>query len=137
LTFQDNQKIYKDDQQEDYYYFSQPLLQTSMIFLGEIICILVIHLVTKTPTMMDRSMLEAVQPHNVNYNDYNDWVTPRTSTWSWSSAWFILPSACDLIATTVSSNNQYFSLCVLVNIHLATQFRFNLYDAFCLPNDEE
>jgi hypothetical protein len=116
LTFQDKQKIYVTE--DDYYYFSQPLLQTAMIFLGEIICILVIHLVTKTPTMLDRSMLEAVQPHNANYNDYNDWAMPRTSTWSWSSAWFILPSACDLIATTVKllhnsifypSSNVHFS----------------------------
>ncbi|KAI7891613.1 uncharacterized protein EV154DRAFT_420139 [Mucor mucedo] len=72
-----------------------------MIFLGEIICILVIHLVTKTPSLLDRSMLEAVQPHSNNYTDYNDWTIPRTSTWSWPAAWFILPSACDLIATTL------------------------------------
>lgn len=103
LTFQDNQKI-RDEQDGSFYKFSQPLLQTGMIFLGEIICILVIHLVTKTPSLLDRSMLEAVQPHNSNsYSDYNDWIMPRTSTWSWSAAWFILPSACDLIATTVSA----------------------------------
>jgi len=107
LTFQDNQKIYvkqdgKTPDEQEFYYFNQPLLQTSMIFLGELICILVIHLVTKTPSMLDRSMLEAVQPHNSNsYSDYNEWTMPRTSTWSWSAAWFILPSACDLIATTV------------------------------------
>ncbi|GAN05276.1 integral membrane protein [Mucor ambiguus] len=107
LTFQDNQKIYvkQDDKTpdgEEFYYFNQPLLQTSMIFLGELICILIIHLVTKTPSMLDRSMLEAVQPHNSNsYSDYNEWTMPRTSTWSWSAAWFILPSACDLIATTL------------------------------------
>ncbi|KAL0140528.1 hypothetical protein V8B55DRAFT_1508089 [Mucor lusitanicus] len=107
LTFQDNQKIYvkQDDKtpdEQEFYYFHQPLLQTSMIFLGELICILGIHLVTKTPSMLDRSMLEAVQPHNSNsYSDYNEWTMPRTSTWSWSAAWFILPSACDLIATTL------------------------------------
>jgi hypothetical protein len=105
LTYQNNQKIYVNQNgksEEDFYYFSQPLLQTSMIFLGELICILVIHLVTKTPSMLDRSMLEAVQPHNSNsYSDYNDWAIPRTSIWSWSATWFILPSACDLIATTV------------------------------------
>ncbi|GAA5814138.1 hypothetical protein MFLAVUS_007631 [Mucor flavus] len=101
LTFQDNQKI-RNEQDDSFYKFSQPLLQTSMIFLGEIICIAVIHLVTKTPSLLDRSMLEAVQPHSTNsYNDYNDWVRPHTATWSWSAAWFILPSACDLIATTL------------------------------------
>ena len=101
LTFQDNQKI-RDPTDDSFYKFSQPLLQTSMIFIGEMICILVIHLVTKTPSLLDRSMLEAVQPqNNHSYNDYNDWTMPHTSTWSWSAAWFILPSACDLIANTV------------------------------------
>ncbi|CAO3626571.1 unnamed protein product [Mucor hiemalis] len=101
LTFQDNQKI-RNEEDDSFYKFSQPLLQTSMIFLGEIICILVIHLVTKTPSLLDRSMLEAVQPQNGNsYGEYNDWTMPHTSTWSWSAAWFILPSACDLIATTL------------------------------------
>ncbi|KAG1264566.1 hypothetical protein G6F68_004246 [Rhizopus microsporus] len=80
----------------DVEYFHQPLLQTTMIFLGEMICILIIHLVTKTPSLLDRSMLEAVQPHH-SYG--NDWVVPQTSVWS--AAWFILPSACDLIATTL------------------------------------
>jgi hypothetical protein len=77
--------------------FTQPLIQTVMIFLGEIICILIIHLVTKAPSLLDRSLLEAVQP---SY-DNADWEVPRTSSLSWSAAWFILPSACDLIATTV------------------------------------
>lgn len=96
LTFQNNQITYQDE--EITVYFTQPLLQTTMIFLGEIMCILVIHLVTRAPSLLDRSMLEAVQPQT--YSD--DWIMPRTSTWSWSVAWFILPSACDLIATTVS-----------------------------------
>ncbi|KAI8391823.1 uncharacterized protein BYT42DRAFT_558197 [Radiomyces spectabilis] len=70
-----------------------------MIFLGELICILVIHLASKTPSLLDRSMLEAVQPH---YGDSgNDWIVPRTATLSWSAVWFILPSACDLVATTL------------------------------------
>jgi hypothetical protein len=97
LTFQDNEKI-RNEEDDSFYKFSQPLLQTSMIFLGEIICISIIHLVSKTPSLLDRSMLEVVQPQN---NNYNDWTMPHTSTWSWSAAWFILPSACDLIATTV------------------------------------
>lgn len=96
LSFQDYQKV------NDVEYFHQPLLQATMIFLGEMICILIIHLVTKTPSLLDRSMLEAVQPHH-SYG--NDWVVPQTSVWS--AAWFILPSACDLIATTVS---QFFFL---------------------------
>lgn len=138
LTFQDNQKIFiENDEKENYYYFNQPLLQTAMIFLGEIICILVIHLVTKAPTMLDRSMLETVQPHNANYNDYNDWTRSHTSTWSWSSAWFILPSACDLIATTVSCALSMLAFVIISNVHLATQFRFDLYDAFCLSDDKE
>ncbi|CEG65840.1 hypothetical protein RMATCC62417_02539 [Rhizopus microsporus] len=90
LSFQDYQKV------NDVEYFHQPLLQATMIFLGEMICILIIHLVTKTPSLLDRSMLEAVQPHH-SYG--NDWVVPQTSVWS--AAWFILPSACDLIATTL------------------------------------
>lgn len=105
MTFQDNQKI-RDEQDDSFYKFSQPLLQTSMIFLGEIICILVIHIVTRSPSILDRSMLEAVQPHSNNYTDYNDWTIPRTSSWSWPAAWFILPSACDLIATTVSRKKK-------------------------------
>lgn len=91
LTFQDHQKVTEEE------FFKQPLLQTTMIFLGEMICILFIHLVTKTPNILDRSMLDAVQPH---HSFGNDWVAPQTSTWS-SAAWFILPSACDLIATTL------------------------------------
>ncbi|KAI8064257.1 uncharacterized protein B0P05DRAFT_476481 [Gilbertella persicaria] len=70
-----------------------------MIFLGEVLCILVIHLITNKPSMFDRSMRDAV--NNNSYGDYNEWAAPRTSTWSWSAAWFILPSACDLIATTL------------------------------------
>ncbi|KAG1307248.1 hypothetical protein G6F60_005820 [Rhizopus arrhizus] len=92
LTFQDKQKVNEGD------YFHQPLLQTTMIFLGELICILFIHLVTKTPNLLDRSMLDAVQPHH-SYS--NDWVPPQTSSTYSSAAWFILPSACDLIATTL------------------------------------
>ncbi|KAG1600964.1 hypothetical protein G6F46_013987 [Rhizopus delemar] len=93
LTFQDKQKVNEGD------YFHQPLLQTTMIFLGELICILFIHLVTKTPNLLDRSMLDAVQPHH-SYS--NDWVPPQTTSTSRSAIWFILPSACDLIATTVT-----------------------------------
>lgn len=140
LTFQDNQKI-RDETDDSFYKFSQPLLQTAMIFLGEIICILVIHLVTKAPNILDRSMLQAVQHDNNNYSDYNDWTMPRTSTWSWSAAWFILPSACDLIATTVTSASFFsYSVHHIILIFTSTtapKFRSDLYFTFNLSNDEE
>ncbi|KAG1401946.1 hypothetical protein G6F60_006048 [Rhizopus arrhizus] len=85
----DKQKVSQDE------YFTQPLLQTTMIFLGEVSCILFIQLVTKSP-LLNQSMLDAVRPHR---DDSNDWMIPHTSTWS--SLWFVLPSACDLIATTL------------------------------------
>ncbi|KAI9469811.1 MAG: hypothetical protein EXX96DRAFT_382006 [Benjaminiella poitrasii] len=100
LTFQDKQKIFYDDKEESFYYFNQPLLQTAIIFLGEIICILVIHLVTKTPSMLDRSMLDVV-PNSYQQHYRSEWISPHTSTWSWPSLWFIFPSAFDLIATTL------------------------------------
>ncbi|KAI7907188.1 uncharacterized protein BX663DRAFT_528966 [Cokeromyces recurvatus] len=67
-----------------------------MIFLGEIICILVIHLVTKAPSMLDRSMLDTVTVST----EADEWNIPHTFTWSWPSLWFIFPSVFDLIATT-------------------------------------
>ncbi|KAI8374911.1 hypothetical protein BD560DRAFT_454001 [Blakeslea trispora] len=70
-----------------------------MIFLGEIVCILIIHIVNRASSM-DQSMREPIN-NNSNYSNYDEWVTPRTSTWSWSAIWFALPSACDLIATTL------------------------------------
>lgn len=105
LTYQDNQKIYQDE--DTFYFFTQPLLQTTMIFLGEILCILVIHLVTKKPSSLNQSSsLEST------YNEYNSWPATSGSVWSWSNLWFILPSAFDLIATTVS-NNFFFTKKVL------------------------
>lgn len=90
LTFQDDQKV-KDG------YFHQPLLQTCIIFLGEISCVLFIHLITKESSFLNQSLLDAVHPQH-SYG--NDWVVPRTSS-SWFTLWFVLPSACDLVATTL------------------------------------
>ncbi|KAI9255549.1 hypothetical protein BY458DRAFT_535488 [Sporodiniella umbellata] len=68
-----------------------------MIFLGELLCILFIHLATRHPSLLDQSFLDAVQPH---HGFGNDWAAPQTTTWP-AALWFILPSACDLIATTL------------------------------------
>ena len=102
-------------------YFSQPLLQTAMIFLGEIVCIVVIQLASKAPSLLDRSVLQAVAPSSPppsqqsptsqqqqqqhssqpGYGDHPDWAAATRSS-NWALIWFIVPSACDLIATTVS-----------------------------------
>ena len=103
-------------------YFSQPLLQTAMIFLGEIVCIVVIQLASKAPSLLDHSILQAVAPSSPppsqhpqsptsqqqqqhasqpGYGDHPDWAAATRSS-NWALIWFIVPSACDLIATTVS-----------------------------------
>lgn len=131
LTFQNHQPVNQstNDPPE---YFAQPLLQTAMIFLGEIVCILAIQVASKTPVLLDRSLLQAVAPQQQQQQqqqqsnhqqpssqqqqqtqgvgDHPDWaaVTSR-STSSWALTWFIVPSACDLIATTVRT---YTILCL-------------------------
>ncbi|CAO3623557.1 unnamed protein product [Cunninghamella blakesleeana] len=100
LTYQDHQKV---DEEKDQY-FTQPLLQTVFIFLGEIICIFGIQVVSKASSWLDRSLLDSVQATNTaprHRDEGNDWVVPRTTSWFCSSIWFILPSAFDLIATTL------------------------------------
>lgn len=119
LTFQNHQPVNQstNDPPE---YFAQPLLQTAMIFLGEIVCILAIQVASKTPVLLDRSLLQAVAPQQQQsnqqpsqqqqqqqqatggYGDHPDWAAATSrSTSSWALTWFIVPSACDLIATTV------------------------------------
>lgn len=98
---------------EDPEYFGQPLLQTAMIFLGEIVCILVIQVASRTPSLLDRSMLQVVAPQqqqqqqqtntappSSGYGDHPEWAAATRSS-NWALAWFAVPSACDLIATTV------------------------------------
>ncbi|KAI9488902.1 hypothetical protein BDB00DRAFT_981806, partial [Zychaea mexicana] len=55
LTFQNHQRV-NQNTNDPPEYFSQPLLQTAMIFLGEIVCIVVIQLASKTPALLDRSL---------------------------------------------------------------------------------
>lgn len=114
LAFQNHQPVNQstNDPPE---YFTHPLLQTAMIFLGEIACILVIQLASKAPSLLDRSMLQVVAPQQPQqheqlqqqqqqgYGDHPDWTAAATHTSKWSLFWFIVPSACDLIATTVCS----------------------------------
>ncbi|KAI8337603.1 hypothetical protein BC941DRAFT_461186 [Chlamydoabsidia padenii] len=70
-----------------------------MIFLGEIICIFGIQVVSKASSWLDRSLLDSVQV-NRQQQDETDWTSQRTS-WFWSGVWFVIPSACDLISTTM------------------------------------
>ncbi|CDS13232.1 hypothetical protein LRAMOSA05410 [Lichtheimia ramosa] len=128
LTFQNHQPVNQstNDPPE---YFAQPLLQTAMIFLGEIVCILAIQVASKTPVLLDRSLLQAVAPQQQQsnqqpsqqqqqqqqqatggYGDHPDWAAATSrSTSSWALTWFIVPSACDLIATTLMNLGLVYS----------------------------
>ncbi|ORZ20248.1 hypothetical protein BCR42DRAFT_322327 [Absidia repens] len=73
-----------------------------MIFFGEIICIFGIQVVSKASSWVDRSLLDSVQINRQQQEeDGNEWSIQRSSTWFWSGIWFIIPSACDLISTTM------------------------------------
>ncbi|KAL1929500.1 hypothetical protein VTP01DRAFT_1638 [Rhizomucor pusillus] len=120
LAFQNHQPVNQstNDPPE---YFTHPLLQTAMIFLGEIACILVIQLASKAPSLLDRSMLQVVAPQQPQqheqlqqqqqqgYGDHPDWTAAATHTSKWSLFWFIVPSACDLIATTLMNLGLIYS----------------------------
>ncbi|KAI9319858.1 hypothetical protein BX666DRAFT_1916956 [Dichotomocladium elegans] len=131
LTYQDHQPV-NADTNDPPKYFAQPLLQTAMIFLGEIVCILAIQLASKIPTLLDRSLLQAPPPPPPpsqgqpqqpqqqqqqtvgivanGYGDHPDWVAAASqSTSVWALAWFIIPSACDLIATTLMNLGLIYS----------------------------
>ncbi|KAI8341762.1 hypothetical protein BC941DRAFT_414390 [Chlamydoabsidia padenii] len=97
LSYQDHYDV--DGQ---HHYFSQPLLQTTMVFLGELLCIFGIQVVSKASSWLDRSLLDSAQINRQgNYSeDDNEWHIQRTS-WFWSGLWFILPSVCDLLSTTM------------------------------------
>ncbi|KAI8093903.1 uncharacterized protein BX664DRAFT_330937 [Halteromyces radiatus] len=95
LSYQDHHII--DDQN---HLFTQPLLQTVMIFIGEIMCIFGIQVISKASSWLDRSLLDSVQGNRQQEENGNEWMINRTS-WFWSGIWFIIPSACDLISTTM------------------------------------
>ncbi|KAF7731594.1 hypothetical protein EC973_009358 [Apophysomyces ossiformis] len=103
LTFQNHQVVDHTTKSETE--FAQPLLQTTMIFIGEILCILAIQLASKTPSLLDPSLLEAIQPQHA-YGDH--WTVP-ISPFSCSALWFIFPSACDLISTTLMNLGLIYS----------------------------
>ncbi|KAI9250525.1 hypothetical protein BDA99DRAFT_548609 [Phascolomyces articulosus] len=86
-----------------------------MIFLGEIVCIVVIQLASKAPSLLDRSLLQAVAPQQQppqqptpGYGDHPDWAAATRSS-NWALIWFIVPSACDLIATTLMNLGLIYS----------------------------
>ncbi|KAL0075145.1 hypothetical protein F4703DRAFT_1889905 [Phycomyces blakesleeanus] len=112
LTFQNHQLLDGSDQP---HYFHQPLLQAIMIFVGEILCILMIRVLTKSPSFLDPSVLGSLQPHqslDSATDSQQEWSSPpiqRTSVCAWSSFYFIFPSICDISAILLANIGLIYS----------------------------